>query len=203
MSAQIATDTYQALHRALGAIFKLDREQIDLESQTGRPAQILTREFRSTNWGVHPPEDEENTNPALRRVVGEYIERYPYSERNFFGKLQPSDRDVPENLRFRYPVFVPRRAQSSAAGEGARAPSGGAIILLHGLNEKSWLKYLPWALELAEKTGRPVILFPIAFHMNRAPGAWSNPREMIGVSRERRKLFPGVAASSFVNAALS
>jgi pimeloyl-ACP methyl ester carboxylesterase len=203
MSTQIATDTYQALHTALAAIFTLDREQIDLEPVTGRPAQILTRKFRSTNWGVHPPENEENTNPAFRRVVGEYIERYPYSERNFFGKLQPSDRDVPENLRFRYPVFVPGRARNSAAGEGARARSGGAIILLHGLNEKSWLKYLPWALELAEKTTRPVILFPIAFHMNRAPGAWSNPREMIGVSRERRKLFPGVAASSFVNAALS
>lgn len=203
MSTQIATDTYQALHTALGTIFTLDREQIDLESQTGRPAEIVTREFRSTNWGVHPPENEENTNPAFRRVVGDYIERYPYSERNFFGQLQPSDRDVPENLRFRYPVFVPGRARNSAAGEGGRADFDGAIILLHGLNEKSWLKYLPWALELAEKTARPVVLFPIAFHMNRAPAAWSNPREMIGVSRERRRVFAGVEKSTFVNAALS
>jgi hypothetical protein len=203
MSTQTATDTYLALHTALGTIFTLDRDEIDLEPVTGRPAEIVTREFRSANWGVHPPENEENTNPAFRRVVGEYIERYPYSERNFFGQLQPSDRDVPENLRFRYPVFLPRHAQGGAAGGSGPAHFDGAIILLHGLNEKSWLKYLPWALELAEKTGRPVILFPIAFHMNRAPATWSNPREMIGVSRERRKIFPGVAASSFVNAALS
>lgn len=203
MSTQTATHTYQALHTALGSVFTLDAEQIDLEPGTGRRARIVTREFRSTNWRVHPPENEENTNPAFRHLVGEYIERYPYSERNFFGQLQPSDRDVPENHRFRYPVFIPRDGQNSRGDEGGRAAFDGAIILLHGLNEKSWLKYLPWALELAEKTTRPVILFPIAFHMNRAPGAWSNPREMIGVSRERRKLFPDVVASSFVNAALS
>jgi pimeloyl-ACP methyl ester carboxylesterase len=83
------------------------------------------------------------------------------------------------------------------------APYDAATVLLHGLNEKSWNKYLPWAARLAEQTGRPVILFPIAFHMNRAPRTWSNPREMIGVSRERRRLFPGVEASTFVNAALS
>lgn len=203
MSTQTATPTYQALHTTLGSIFTLDRERIDLEPHTGSAAHIITREFSSTNWRVHPPESEENTNPEFRRLVGAYIERYPYSERNFFGKLQPSDRDVPENLRFRYPVFIPRHTRQSGPGGGDGGRFAGAIVLLHGLNEKSWLKYLPWALRLAEETGRPVILFPIAFHMNRAPAAWSHPREMLGVSRERRRIFPGVEKSTFVNAALS
>jgi hypothetical protein len=194
MSTRTTPRTYQVLHDTLEAMFSLHTDHTDLESELGAPMQLITREFRSTNWRVHPAEDEENTDPVFRRLVGEYIERFPYSERNFFHPLQPSDRDVPENLRFRYPLFVP---------SSGPAPYDAATVLLHGLNEKSWNKYLPWAARLAEQTGRPVILFPIAFHMNRAPRTWSNPREMIGVSRERRRLFPGVEASTFVNAALS
>ncbi len=169
-------------------------DHIDVEPDTGSPLELVSYPFSSANWRVHPAEDARNTDSAYRDIVSEHIERFPYSERNFFHRLQPSDRDVPENLRFRYPVFVPKPAT---------ARFDRAIVLLHGLNEKSWSKYLPWAHRLAEQTGRPVILFPIAFHMNRAPRVWSNPREMITVSHERKRLFPGVEASSFVNAALS
>ncbi len=109
------------------------------------------------------------------------------------GPLAGADAAVSENRRFTYPVVVPaslRRVRS-------------VILLLHGLNEKSWAKYLPWAKELALRTGKAVLLFPIAFHMNRAPGEWSNPRLMMRVAVERQRRFGPLTDSSFVNAALS
>jgi hypothetical protein len=194
MSTQAAAAGYAELHRALESSFGLHRPRTDLEAHTGVPVELFTYEFTSPHWRIHPAEHNANTDPAFRALVAKYIDTCPYSQRNFFHALQPADRDIPENLRFRYAVFSPK-------GHGDRI--AGATVLLHGLNEKSWRKYLAWAVRLVERTGRPVILFPLAFHMNRAPSEWSNGREMMGVSRERRKLFPGIEASSFVNAALS
>ena len=45
--------------------------------------------------------------------------------------------------------------------------------------------------------------FPIAFHMSRSPGEWSNPRLMNRVSKDRQKLFPNIVSSSLANAAIS
>lgn len=42
-----------------------------------------------------------------------------------------------------------------------------AILLIHGLNERKWDKYLSWAKYLVETTNKPVILFPITFQINR------------------------------------
>ncbi len=103
------------------------------------------------------------------------------------------DVEVRENRSFTYTVFSPK----------GREPSSGAILLFHGLNEKFWDKYEPWAEELALRSGKAVILFPIAFHMNRAPSEWSNPRMMSAVAEERKRTLSPVEASSFVNAALS
>jgi hypothetical protein len=71
------------------------------------------------------------------------------------------------------------------------------------LNEKRWDKYLPWAQALVQRTGKAVLLFPIAFHMNRTPAPWSDPRRMAKVSSERRSAFPAITASSLSNAAMS
>lgn len=98
-----------------------------------------------------------------------------------------------QNTSFTYPVVFSGNAQTT----------GRAILMLHGLNERSWNKYLVWAKYLAEETGQPVILFPIAFHMNRSPENWKNPREMSKVSSYRRSLFSDLNDSSYVNAALS
>ena len=103
------------------------------------------------------------------------------------------DPAIPENHSFTYPVFM-----SSGSKENGRA-----IILLHGLNERSWNKYLVWAYYLTEKTGRPVILFPIAFHMNRSPEAWSNPRAMSWLLAGRRNRYGEIPMSTFANLALS
>ena len=87
--------------------------------------------------------------------------------------------------------------------EATAGPPKGLILLLHGLNEKRWDKYLPWAHALVRRTGKAVLLFPMAFHMNRTPAPWSDPRRMAKVSNERRSAFPAIAASSLSNAAMS
>jgi len=46
------------------------------------------------------------------------------------------DEAIPENRSFRYPVF-----KSSNPAKNKQA-----IILLHGLNERNWSKYLVWIL---------------------------------------------------------
>ena len=97
------------------------------------------------------------------------------------------------NSTFRYTTFVPSGATQA----------GRVIILLHGLNERYWHKYLPWAMRLAEHTGSAVVLFPIAFHMNRAPDDWSRPKAMKSVAAERQGQFASIAASTFANAAIS
>jgi len=103
------------------------------------------------------------------------------------------DEEIPENRSFTYPVF-------KSAGS---AKNRQAIILLHGLNERNWNKYLVWAYYLVMNTGRPVILFPIAFHMNRSPEAWSNPRSMTSFLSARRQRIGEVPMSTFANVALS
>jgi pimeloyl-ACP methyl ester carboxylesterase len=103
------------------------------------------------------------------------------------------DELIPENRSFSYPVF-----KCSVSAKNSRA-----IILLHGLNERGWSKYLVWAYFLTLHTGRPVILFPIAFHMNRSPDDWGNPRVMSSLLAKRRKRLGEVPMSSFANVALS
>jgi hypothetical protein len=105
---------------------------------------------------------------------------------------QMPDYLIPENQNFSYPVFLPENQKYNKA-----------IILLHGLNERSWVKYLSWAYYLAQNMQRPVILFPISFHMNRAPKEWSDARQMSTYVTERKKLGEEAMLSSFVNLALS
>ena len=100
---------------------------------------------------------------------------------------------VKENGKFTYPVFI------NSPGKKYKE----VIILLHGLNERSWHKYLPWAEYLCKKTDKPVLLFPIAFHMNRSPGSWSNPRILQKILDFRKSLFKNDRSISFANVALS
>lgn len=107
--------------------------------------------------------------------------------------LDIHDAEIMENKRFRYHVMSPADA----------AVAGDFILLIHGFNEKSWIKYLPWAKILVEQTGKSVILFPIAFHMNRAPLAWSDRHEMGTLSESRKASFPDIVACTFSNVAIS
>lgn len=96
-----------------------------------------------------------------------------------------------ENDNFNYHIFSPENQ------------SGGAIILLHGLNERNWSKYIPWAVSLATMTERPVILFPIAYHMERSPRSWTDRHTMMPLLERRIKDEPGTRQASFINVALS
>ena len=100
---------------------------------------------------------------------------------------------IRENRSFHYPVYVPSEIKNLRS----------CIILLHGLNERNWDKYKDWAKYLCVHTGKPVILFPIAFHINRAPSAWGNPRSMALLMEKRKKEAGNPGSLSFANAALS
>ena len=126
------------------------------------------------------------------------IRFFPFQSNLLFYKDEPvivdhSDEEVNENLAFEYPVFIPRGI--------VRADK--AILLMHGLNERNWSKYLTWAEYLCEKTGKPVILFPIAFHVNRSPQTWSNPRIMQNILNFRKNQLGNDRSISFANVALS
>lgn len=100
---------------------------------------------------------------------------------------------VSENECFEYPVFINRQHKNNDR----------VIILLHGLNERSWSKYLPWAEFLCKETGSPVILFPIAYHQNRSPLSWTNPRFLKQFMDSRRMNTGNHRSLSFANLALS
>ena len=106
--------------------------------------------------------------------------------------LNKKDISVTENVSFTYPVFVPPDKGSKKV-----------IILLHGLNERSWIKYLTWAYCLSMQTGSYVILFPISFHINRSPEFWKDPKIMFDSLNERKRIFGKTSMSSIANIALS
>lgn len=103
------------------------------------------------------------------------------------------DPEISENLHFRYRLIMPENTGKAQ----------NVIILFHGFNEKLWHKYLPWAAHLSAKTDRAVLLFPIAFHMNRAPKLWTDIRSMNRASKIRRAILPAVIDSSLSNVAIS
>lgn len=167
---------YVGTHRRLAEAFEEGRGSGAMD--TG--LVLHQRWFRSgeepTGGGPHPlpvPED------AL--------------EPESFKGLLDRDAGVPENVEFPYRLLAPPGGERSSRG----------VVLLHGLNERRWEKYLPWAKALVEGLGVPVILFPAAFHMERSPAHWADPRSMRQLSRERMRRIPELGASSFANAALS
>lgn len=117
----------------------------------------------------------ENCEPKIL-ASGVKIMCYPFesdSDQSFFGSLYPSnhedafskpDDDFEINKSFKYMIFDP----------GTQATYDNAILLMHGLNERFWFKYLTWAHEMALSMNRPVILFPLAFHINRSPEDWNS-----------------------------
>lgn len=160
---------------------------------THQALEIDSYQFKSSHTELYPTKDYKHSGSLFRALLRFYLDENSFSDKFIFHHLQLADRSIRENNSFQYHIIKPRTG----------VPFSGAILLFHGLNEKSWKKYIPWAESLSVRTERPVILFPIAFHMDRAPQSWSNPRSMIPVARERQKLFPDLDSVSFINAALS
>ncbi len=137
-------------------------------------------------------------NVALKKS-GVDIRFFPFeSSYNFQLAAQVSnhaleDGAIVENNRFNYPVFFPKGWKKAT----------NVIVLLHGLNERNWDKYLCWAEYLAEHTHKAVILFPIAYHINRSPGLWSDPRSMSMLVRKRQASVGPDRSLCFANVAMS
>lgn len=118
-------------------------------------------------------------------------------------------REIEEsNREFSYYILFPGGANGSESAEsrgtGLSRPAGrGAIILLHGLNERGWDKYVQWGTRLASGTGRPVVMFPLAYHMNRSPRSWVDRHIMMPLVTARMALMPDTRLSTFINVALS
>ncbi len=108
------------------------------------------------------------------------------------AELNINDYYIDCNRNFHYYILQDSKQETAS----------GVIFLFHGLNEKNWAKYLPWAYHIAKFTGKAVILFPIAFHMDRAHEAWANPHLMQKIAEERAQK-PHNAHCTFVNAAIS
>lgn len=136
------------------------------------------------------------TGIRIRSEVFRSSSSYSYSdERNVasvFRSLFRSGELEKSNGDFRYYLLIP----DGSAGRGA-------IILLHGLNERSWSKYMQWGMRLASDTGRPVVLFPSAYHMNRSPRSWIDRHLMNPLVTARTTMMPDTQLSTFVNVALS
>ena len=107
--------------------------------------------------------------------------------------INKCDAEIMENIKFRYHLFRPKGDNKV----------NHVILLFHGFNEKYWTKYLTWAKTLVEETGKAVLLFPIAFHMNRAPLSWSDSRHMFAISQQRKERHPDVLCSTLSNVAIS
>lgn len=125
----------------------------------------------------------------------EYIPALPqdYEPDVIQEMLNKKDAEILENVKFRYHIIMPKNEMKTK----------NIIFMFHGFNEKYWNKYLPWAKYIADKTGKSVVMFPIAFHMNRAPAEWSDSRAMYNVSQQRKQRHPDVICSSLSNVAIS
>lgn len=130
---------------------------------------------------------------TFKALLNFFLKNCPYADKYILRLSELPDESFPENNNFDYFILKPSNDTKTES----------VIILLHGLNERSWYKYLPWAFELCSQTNKAVILFPIAFHINRAPSEWSDPRLMKEVAKERIGMLPAIKFSSFANAALS
>ena len=107
--------------------------------------------------------------------------------------IKLSDEEISQNKNFNY-VLLKKKSQAKVSE---------LVFLFHGLNEKDWFKYLPWAKKILDLTGKAVILFPIAFHMDRAYPEWHHGRLMNEVAQQRKALFQHISDTSFTNAAMS
>ena len=102
---------------------------------------------------------------------------------------------IRENISFRYPLVRERRDSGHTLRRHERV-----IILLHGLNERSFSKYLPWAYQMWSGTRVPVLLFPLTFHVNRVLPAWAKTQREI---YQRRSHLDGNEGAHRFNAVIS
>lgn len=176
---------YIDVYRHLRSIENYDQNEIEIDEKT----VLKNFNFESKYRFILPGGSGNNDD-------------YEYASSDLNGEAEPDiiqemlnekDAEIPENIKFRYHVISPKRDTKA----------NDILFIFHGFNEKHWQKYLPWAKYIADKTGKLVVLFPIAFHMNRAPLLWSDKREMYAISKQRMQRHPDLIGSSLSNVAIS
>lgn len=177
---------YYKLYDTLKALYNTEQDYIecsaleieicnyDFISKKGKKVLFGSDDL---NCGLHQVDYTEETSSAL---IDDHLLGCP-------------DFEVSENEKFKISVIKTKDFQ----------PANGVIVMFHGLNEKKWDKYLPWAYKLTKHTGKAVVLFPISFHMDRTPSEWSDRKLMFGVAQERAEDWKANSDTSYVNAAIS
>ena len=148
-------------------------------------------EFESASCGILPGKEEYKCdihNVSLKEEFSFYTEIGTIDK-----NVHIKDIFVKENQCFQYQIIKPKGIDKAKK----------AVFMFHGFNEKDWTKYLPWAKAICDGTGSAVILFPIAFHMQRAPKQWTDKREMYRLSEHRKEKFPNIVNSTLSNVAIS
>ncbi|MDR1486663.1 MAG: DUF6051 family protein [Deltaproteobacteria bacterium] len=176
------SSNYSELHHYLKQNVSLDSQTIELKDDL----DIVNCDF------VSDYRRQSSSNFVSPGIPAELIRSLP-SEIDLSSLFATPDDDVTENRRFRYHLMHPKSVRKTKK----------LIILLHGFNERSWDKYLPWAAHLTAKTGKSVLMFPISFLMNRSPKLWVDARAMRKVSQWRKSQHPDVVNSTLSNAAIS
>ncbi len=95
--------------------------------------------------------------------------RRPRFDSRWTGLLLPEDRGIVENRGFNYLMVEPVDLPAEGADE--------VLVILHGLNEGSYGRMLPWACSFALRLHIPVILFPLSFHVGRRSDRWRTPEQ--------------------------
>ncbi|NWJ50287.1 MAG: hypothetical protein HXX14_05435 [Bacteroidetes bacterium] len=179
--------TYYNLFSHLKEVYNYDAPLIEVDDMV----EIRNFDFHSPNFKILSGEAAYNC-PIHNELFP--CDHATSSLLNFGNTLlDVADSKVAENSQFRYSIFTPK----------GTLKTNKVIMMFHGFNEKHWHKYLTWAYRLCNLTGKTVILFPIAFHMNRAPQDWSDKRKMYSISENRKSHFPDIIDSSLSNVAIS
>jgi hypothetical protein len=178
---------YSELFQTLKDKINYEDDCISIDAHTN----VFNETFVSKNFQILPGEDEYVCKLHHTVTHDAYNFENPIGSINEYLDLH--DSEVKENQEFRYHIFKPVGVDKATD----------FILLLHGFNEKYWHKYLPWAQRMMEQTGKTVVLFPLAFHMNRAPRQWSDRRLMYQVSEMRKKMYPDIICPSLSNVAIS
>ncbi|MCF7859034.1 MAG: DUF6051 family protein [Candidatus Cloacimonetes bacterium] len=195
--------TYLEIYNLLKSKFYLQAESIDIPELK---VQIINVPFQSFNHILLPGEDTYHCHEHNLSFKKVYDLDSKHNSPHLNKIIEIPDSKIEENVNFNYSIITPielKRSKKSGKEKIVRVKTKGVIILLHGLNEKDWSKYLPWAYKLMELTGKQIILFPITFHMNRTPPEWTDPRFLRTANKERKTIIPNIANSSIANIALS
>lgn len=179
---------------------------MDYTGNFSKLSEAISKEDTTTyfeNLEIHKSNFNSLSSPLLPGLTDYYCAHHALDFKNnnsYFNDIgtiennvHQKDVVVEENRCFNYYLVKPKGNQ----------PVKKVIFLFHGFNEKNWDKYLLWATAICERTQSGVILFPIAFHMQRAPLSWSEKRQMFRLSEDRKRKFPNIIHSTLSNVAIS